>query len=72
MIQIDEVQLVELDRVAGEEDVSRAEFAREAIANSLAERRRRQELRAVIQAYQAEPPEKLTLSKRALRKAWPE
>lgn len=71
MIQMDEGQLNELALAAGEEKISRAEFARSAIARSLAERRRRKELQAVIEAYQVEPPENLTLPKSAVRKAWP-
>jgi len=72
IIQIDEATLEELDRAAQDEAESRAGFARRAIETALAERRRRKELGRVVDSFRRRPPEDLTASKKAIRRAWPD
>lgn len=72
MIQLDGHDLVALDNAAGEEGVSRAAFAREAIRAALAERRRAEELARTVAAYRDRPPESLVVSRARLRRVWPE
>ncbi len=72
ILQFDEETLVELDEAAREQAESRAAFARQAIEAALAERRRRKELRRVVNSFQRRPPEDLTASKAAIRRTWPE
>ncbi len=72
IIQVEEETLAELDRAADEEDESRARFARRAIEAALAERRRRRELQQVVDSFQTRPPEDLTASRGAIRRAWPD
>jgi hypothetical protein len=71
IIQMDEHSLSQLDDAAREESESRAAFARRAIQAALAERRRRQELEQVVKSFRRRPPEDLTASKAAIRRAWP-
>jgi hypothetical protein len=72
IIQVDEATLEELDRAAKDEAESRAGFARRAIEAALAERRRRKELARVVDSFRRRPPEDLTASKKAIRRAWPD
>ncbi len=71
IIQVEEDTLAELDEAAREEAESRAGFARRAIEGALAERRRRRELEHVADSFRKRPPEDLTASKAAVRRAWP-
>jgi metal-responsive CopG/Arc/MetJ family transcriptional regulator len=71
IIQVDEAILAELDRAAQDDEDSRAGFARRAIEAALAERRRQQELNRVVESFAQRPPEELTASKKAIRRAWP-
>lgn len=72
IIQVEEDTLAELDEAARDESESRAGFARRAIEAALAERRRRKELRYVVDSFRRRPPEDLTASKKAIRRAWPD
>lgn len=72
MIQLPAESLSELDDAAQESRMSRAAFARAAIEEALADRRRRAELQQVIDAFTQSPPDDLAVPKRALRAAWPE
>ncbi|MGH2748483.1 MAG: hypothetical protein ACRDKB_11220 [Actinomycetota bacterium] len=72
IIQVDEETLAELDQAARDEAESRAGFARRAIEAALAERRRRKELGRVVDSFRRRPPEDLTASKKAIRRAWPD
>ncbi len=72
IIQVEDDTLTELDEAAREEAESRASFARRAIEGALAERRRRRELEQVVQSFRRRPPEDLTGSKQAVRRAWPD
>ncbi len=72
IIQVDEAILEELDRAAQDEAESRAGFVRRALEAALAERRRRRELERVVDSFRRRPPEDLTASKRAIRRAWPD
>lgn len=72
IIQVGEATLAELDEAAREEAESRAGFARRAIEAALAERRRRRELQHVVDSFGKRPPEDLTASKEAIRRAWPD
>jgi hypothetical protein len=72
IIQVDEATLKELDEAAQDEAESRAGFARRAIETALGERRRRKELGRVVDSFRRRPPEDLTASKKAIRRAWPD
>ena len=72
IIQVDEATLEELDQAARDEAESRAGFARRAIEAALAERRRNKELGLVVDSFRRRPPEDLTASKKAIRRAWPD
>lgn len=72
IIQVEDETLAELDEAAREEAESRASFARRAIEAALAERRRRRELQQVVDSFRSRPPEDLTPSKPAVRRAWPD
>ena len=72
IIQIDDEALAELDEAADEEEESRASFARRAIESALAERRRKRDLQRVVDSFRKKPPEEMTASKAALRRAWPD
>lgn len=71
IIQVEEETLAELDQAARDEADSRAGFARRAIEAALAQRRRREELGHVVESFRRRPPEDLTASKKAVRRAWP-
>lgn len=64
--------LAELDKAAGENNMSRAAFVRAAVDAVLAEGRRRKELKQVADSYRSSPPEDLTLSRDSLQAVWPE
>lgn len=72
IIQVEDDTLAELDEAADEEAESRASFARRAIESALDERRRRRELQRVVESFRKRPPEDLTTSKAAIRRAWPD
>lgn len=72
IIQIEDDVLEELDEAAHEGAESRASFARRVIEAALAERRRRRELQRVVDSFRRRPPEDLTASKAAVRRAWPD
>lgn len=72
IVQMEMESLSELDQAARESHMSRAAFVRAAVEAVLAERRRRKELKQVIDSYRASSPEDLTVSKETLRAVWPE
>lgn len=72
IIQVGDDTLAELDEAANEMAESRASFARRAIEAALAERHRRRELERVVDSFRRRPPEDLTASKAAVRRAWPD
>jgi pyruvate-formate lyase len=72
IVQLESDSLAELDRAAGENNMSRAAFVRAAVDAVLAEGRRRKELKQVADSYRKSPPEDLTLSREALQAVWPE
>lgn len=71
IIQLEDETLAELDDAAEATDESRAAFIRRAVEDALAERRRRRELERFVASYRKKPPEDLTVSKQAIRRAWP-
>lgn len=71
-MQMEPDSISELDQAAREIQMSRAAFVRAAVEAVLAERRRRKELKLVVDSYRASPQEDFTVSKEALRAVWPE
>lgn len=71
-MQMEPELLSELDRAARESHMSRAAFVRAAVEVVLAEGRRRNELKQVVDSYRLHPQEDFTVSKESLRSIWPE
>jgi metal-responsive CopG/Arc/MetJ family transcriptional regulator len=72
IVQMEKDSISELDQAAIESRMSRAAFVRAAVNAVLAERRRRRELKKVVDSYRASPQEDFTVSKETLRAVWPE
>lgn len=71
IIQLEEETLADLDEAAREVSESRAAYARRAIEVALGERLRSKELRLAADSFRKKPPEDLTASEAAIRRAWP-
>lgn len=71
-MQMEPDSISELDQAAREIQMSRAAFVRAAVEAVLAERRRRKELKLVVDSYRASPQEDFAVSKETLRAVWPE
>lgn len=72
IVQMEPEALSELDQAARESHMSRAGFVRAAVEAVLAEKRRRKELKQVVDSYRAHPQEDFTVSQESLRSIWPE
>jgi metal-responsive CopG/Arc/MetJ family transcriptional regulator len=72
IVQMERDSISELDQAAVESQMSRAAFVRAAVNAVLAERRRRRELKKVVDSYRASPQEDFTVSEETLRAVWPE
>ena len=72
IVQLDDELLEALDRVAERDGASRSAEVRSAIVWALAERRRQEDLDAVVSSYRERPPEDLNVSLGSLSAAWPE
>lgn len=72
IVQMEPDSISELDQAAREIQMSRAAFVRAAVEAVLAERRRRKELKLVVDSYRASPQEDFAVSKETLRAVWPE
>lgn len=72
IVQMESHAILELDRAAKENQMSRAAFVRAAVEAVLAEDRRGKELKRVVDSYRTYPQEDFTVSKETLRPVWPE
>ena len=72
IIQMESESLSALDRAARERHVSRSALVRASVEALLAEDRRRQELREVVDSYRASPAEDFTVSPETTLTVWPE
>lgn len=72
IVQMEPDSISELDHAARESQMSRAAFVRAAVEAVLAERRRRKELKLVVESYRASPQEDFSVSRETLRAVWPE